>query len=245
MSHRAPQPALIVDDNLEICQLIESMLYSTGMEGLIPRDSAQAAELLRNQKFDAVFLDVNMPAPDGIELTRLMRASGCNQKTTVIMITGTDDPYVVRRGFQAGANFLLFKPVNNERLLNLSRIAQSAAQRERRRFQRAAVRRNVQVGLDGDILEGVTVDVSFDGLLVRAARTFAQGSRVSVRLFLSSGTQPIAASGTVVRLVGPHMGIHLDKIGNDGTKRLQDFLLPFVLGSARHVENSRDPNPLR
>jgi AmiR/NasT family two-component response regulator len=57
----------------------------------------------------------------------LMRASGCNQKTTVIMITGTDDPYVVRRGIQAEANFLLFKPVNNERLLNLSRIAQSAA----------------------------------------------------------------------------------------------------------------------
>jgi DNA-binding response OmpR family regulator len=163
-----------------------------------------------------------------------MRASGCNQKTTVIMITGTEDPYVVRRGFQAGANFLLFKPVNNERLLNLSRVAQSAAQRERRRFQRAAVSRNVQVTLDGEILEAETVDVSLDGLLVRAARTFAQGSQVSVRLFLSSDTQPITANGTVVRLVGPLMGIHLDHVGNDGIKRLQDFLLPFVLGGNRH-----------
>ena len=153
MLHRAPQPALIVDDNLEICHLIESILYSTGMEALVPKDSAQAAELLRNQKFDAVFLDVNMPAPDGIELTRLMRASGCNQKTTVIMMTGTDDPYVLRRGFQAGANFLLFKPMNNERLLNLSRVAQSAAQRERRRFQRVAVNLNVQVTLGGDTLD--------------------------------------------------------------------------------------------
>jgi CheY-like chemotaxis protein len=152
VSQRAPQPALIVDDNPDICNLIQTILQSAGMEALIPKDSAQAAELVRNRKFDAVFLDVNMPDPDGIELTRLMRASGCNQKTTVIMITGTDHPYVVRRGFQAGANFLLFKPVNNERLLNLSRIAQSAAQRERRRFQRVAVSRNVQVGLDGDNL---------------------------------------------------------------------------------------------
>jgi hypothetical protein len=151
------------------------------------------------------------------------------------MITGTEDPYVVRRGFQAGANFLLFKPVNNERLLNLSRVAQSAAQRERRRFQRVAVSRNVQVGLDGDILEGETIDVSFDGLLVRAARTFAQGSRVSVRLVLSSDTQPITANGTVVRLVGPLMGIHLDNIGKDSTKRLQDFILPFVLGGTRQA----------
>ncbi len=232
MSHRAPQPALIVDDNLEICQLIETILYSTGMEALIPKDTAQAAELLRNRKFDAVFLDVNMPAPDGIELTRLMRASGCNQKTTVIMMTGTDDPYVLRRGFQAGANFLLFKPVNNDRLLNLSRVAQNAAQRERRRFQRVPVSRNVQVALGGDTVEGETIDVSFDGLLVRAARTFEQGSRVSVCLFLSPGTQPITATGTVVRLVGPLMGIHLEKFGNDGTKRLQNFLLPFVVGGA-------------
>jgi CheY-like chemotaxis protein len=232
VSHRAPQPALIVDDNPEICQLIESILYSTGMEALVSKDSAQAAELLHNQKFDAIFMDVNMPDPDGIELTRLMRASGCNQKTTVIMMTGTDDPYVLRRGFQAGANFLLFKPVNNERLLNLSRLAQSTAQRERRRFQRVPVSRNVQVALGGDTLEGETIDVSFDGLLVRAARTFEQGSRVSVRLCLSSGTQPITANGIVVRLVGPLMGIHLEKIGNDGTKRLQDFLLPFVVGGA-------------
>ena len=232
MSHRAPQPALIVDDNPEICQLIESILYSTGMEALVSKDSAQAAELLHNQKFDAIFMDVNMPDPDGIELTRLMRASGCNQKTTVIMMTGTDDPYVLRRGFQAGANFLLFKPVNNERLLNLSRLAQSTAQRERRRFQRVAVNLNVQVTLGGDTLDSETVDVSFDGLLVRAARTFPQGSLVSVRLFLSSGSQPITATGTVVRLVGPLMGIHLEKIGNDGTKRLQDFLLPFVVGGA-------------
>ena len=40
------------------------------------------------------------------------------------------------------------------------------------------------------------------------------------------------ANGTVVYLVGPLMGIHLEKIGNDGTKRLQDFLLPFVVGGA-------------
>ena len=235
MSQRAPQPALVVDDNLEICQLIETILQSAGMEALIPKDSAQAAELLRSQKFDAVFLDVNMPAPDGIELTRLMRASGCNQKTTVIMITGTEDRDVVRGGFQAGANFLLFKPVNHHRLLNLSRVAQSVAQRERRRFQRVAVSRKVQVASGGDTLEGETIDVSLDGLLIRAARTFELGSRVSVRLFLSSGTQPITANGTVVRLVGPLMGIHLEKIESDGSKRLQDFLLPFVLGGTRHA----------
>lgn len=226
---RSPQHALIVDDDLAMCELVQTILHSAGIEALISTDSTNAAELLRNQTFDTVFLDVNMPSPDGYELTRLMRASGSNQKTTVIMVTGEEDPSVLGRGFQAGANFFLFKPINKQRLLNLSLATHSASQREKRRYQRVVVRRKVQVLLDRDILECETVDISLNGLLVRAARTFVVGSRVSVRVFLSSETQPITANGTVVRLIGTHMGIHLENIEKDGSERLQNFLLPLIL----------------
>lgn len=224
-----PQRALVVDDNLETCKLIQIILHSADIEALISTDSAQAFELLRSQKFDAAFFDVNMPSPDGIELTRLTRASGYNQKTPIIMVTGEEDPSVLRRGFQAGANFFLFKPINKKRLLNLSRVTHSAVQIEKRHYQRVVVCRNVQVLLGRDTIEGETVDISLNGLLVQAARTLAVGSRVSVRLFLSSGTPPITAEGTVVRLAGLDMGIHLDNISKDASKRLQDFLLPLIL----------------
>ena len=56
-----PQHALVVDDDLETCKLIQAILHSADMEALISTASAEAVELLRNQKFDAVFLDVNMP----------------------------------------------------------------------------------------------------------------------------------------------------------------------------------------
>lgn len=225
-----PQHALVVDDDLDTCKLIQAILRSADIEALISVDSVYAVELLRNQKFDAVFLDVNMPHPDGIELTRLMRASGHNQKTPVIIVTGEEDPSVLGRGFQAGANFFLFKPINKESLLNLARATHSAVQREKRHYQRVVVSCKVQVLLDRDVLEGQTIDASLNGLLVRAPRTFAVGSHVSIRLFLSPGTRPIAADGTIVRLAGPHMGIHLENMGNDASKRLQDFLLPLMLG---------------
>jgi len=226
-----PQRALVVDDDLATCELIQTILHSADMEALISTDSARAVKLLDDQKFDAVFLDVNMPSPDGIELTRLMRASGHNQKTPVIIVTGEEDPSVLGRGFQAGANFFLFKPINKDRLLNLSRATHSAVQREKRHYQRVVVRRNVQVLLDRDVLEGETIDVSLHGLLIRAARTFAVGSRVGIRLFLSSSTQPIAAHGTVVRVAGQDMGIHLETIAKDASKQLQDFLLPLILAA--------------
>ncbi len=183
-----PQHALVVDDDLEMCKLIQAILHSADTEALISTDSAHAVELLHNQKFDAVFLDVNMPPPDGIELTRLIRASGPNQKTPVIIVTGEEDPSVVSRGFQAGATFFLFKPINRERLLNLSRATHGAVEREKRHYQRVVVSRNVQILFDQDTLEGQTIDVSLNGLLVRAPRTLAVGSPVSIRLFLSSGS---------------------------------------------------------
>jgi CheY-like chemotaxis protein len=235
-----PQHALVVDDDLEMCKVIQAILHSTDTEALISTDSAHAVELLHNQKFDSVFLDVNMPPPDGIELTRLIRASGPNQKTPVIIVSGEEDPSVVSRGFQAGATFFLFKPINRERLLNLSRTAHGAVERERRHYQRVVVSRNVHILFDDDILEGQTIDVSLNGLLVRAARTLAIGSPVSVRLFLTSGSQPITANGTVVRVAGSDMGIHLEYIGQDTSKRLQDFLLPLILAVAHTQVDSED-----
>lgn len=235
-----PQHALVVDDDLDTCKLIEAILRSADIEALISVDSVQAVELLGNQKFDAVFLDVNMPHPDGIELTRLLRASGHNRKTPVIIVTGDEDPAVLSRGFQAGANFFLFKPINKERLLNLARATHSAVQREKRHYQRVVVHCKVQVLLDPDVVEGETTDASLNGLLVRAARTFAVGSHVSIRLFLAPGTRPIVADGTVVRLPGPDMGLHLDNIHKDGSKRLQDFLLPFMLGITSTAANLDD-----
>jgi hypothetical protein len=102
------------------------------------------------------------------------------------------------------------------------------------------VNRKVQVLFNQETLEGQTIDVSLNGLLVQAARTLAIGSRVSVRLFLSSGAQPLTADGTVARVAGPQMGIHLERVGQDACKRLQDFLLPLILPVAHTPVDSDD-----
>jgi CheY-like chemotaxis protein len=231
-----PPRALVVDDDLPTCRLIQAILHSADMETMIVTDSAQAADLLRQQKFDAVFLDVNMPAPDGMELMRQIRAAGPNQKTPVIMITGEEDRSVLARGFQAGVTFFLFKPINKERLLNLSRVAQGTIEHEKRRFQRVVVHRKAQVTLNEDRLEAETIDVSLNGVLVQASRTFPVGSRVQVRLDLLPGKQPITADGIVARVIGlARMGVHFDRIGTAESQRLQDFLLPLMLVSDNRV----------
>jgi CheY-like chemotaxis protein len=224
-----PKRALIVDDDLPTCELIKTILNSAGMEAMTLSDSAHAAELLQKQQFDAIFLDVNMPAPDGMELARQIRRGGNNQKTPIVMITGEEEPAVLTRGFQAGVNYFLFKPINKERLLNLVRVTQGTIDRERRHFQRVAIRRKIQVRLGQKSLPGETIDMSLNGVLVQASQTFPAGSMVQVSLELSPGKPPIVVDGTIARVVGAtRMGIRLDRIGDAENQRLQEFLFPLI-----------------
>src|SRR5258707_3538102 len=69
---------LVVDDDPLTCELIREILCSAGMEAASLTDSTEAASRLRTEKFHAIFLDVRMPPPDGIELARQIRASRVN-----------------------------------------------------------------------------------------------------------------------------------------------------------------------
>jgi CheY-like chemotaxis protein len=200
-------------------------------------DSREAIEIARKQPFDAIFVDVNMPPPDGMEVTRQIRSSGTNQKTPVIMITGHDDPSMVARGFQAGISFFLYKPIVKDRLLNLVRVTNSVNRVEKRRFHRVQAGQRAKVTFNLESIEGKTIDLSLNGMLVRTPKIFAPESHVRIQVDLSEGMDPLALAGLVVRVpTADSMGIHFENVGIAESKRLQDFLLPLMIKSEPRVE---------
>jgi DNA-binding response OmpR family regulator len=225
-----PGRVLVVDDDPLACELIHDVLESAGIEAHTVTDSTRVAAHLREEKFEAVFLDVGMPPPDGIELARQMRAGGLNQKTPIVIITGETDRAVLTRAFQVGANFFLFKPVQRQRLLRLIRVTEDSIMRERKRFTR--IRRHCKVTMESgeQHLHGTTLDLSLNGLLVQAGEVFTVGSRVQFRLELKSGTPSLGASARVMRLVGDDcMGLQFENVGAADSTRLEEFLLPLIL----------------
>jgi PleD family two-component response regulator len=92
----------IVEDSLALCEMIREVLIVEGFDARGITDSTQAAASLMEQKFDAVFLDVHMPPPDGIELARKIRSPGPNQNTPIVIITGEKDSGQMARAFQTG-----------------------------------------------------------------------------------------------------------------------------------------------
>lgn len=229
-----PSKVLVVDDDPVVCELIQEVLTSAELEAHSMTDSAQAAARLREEKFDAVFFDLRMPPPDGIELARQMRTSGINQATPIVMITGDEDRNAMTRAFQAGATFFLSKPVDRPRLLRLIRATEGFMQREKRRFQRVKVSCKVSLESGQEKVIGSTLDLSLNGMLVHARRAFPIGSSVQACLELTPKTPQVRMAARVVRLVGDDcMGLQLADADVAGSKRLQEFLLPLILGKER------------
>jgi CheY-like chemotaxis protein len=231
MDKKSKNRALIVDDEAETCELVCNVLNSRGMDSLILTRSAAAAGHLWAEKFSVILLDLRMSSPDGIELTRRVRVSGINQKTPIVILSDDEDPAALSESFEAGANFFLYKPIDQERLTKLILVTQGIVEHERRRFRRVPLRSKVRLTSADVDLECETIDVSLNGLLVRADSLLQPGTRTQMSLYLTPGVRPVVGSGSIMRIIGKNqMGVQLDRLATSESTRLEQFLLPI----ARH-----------
>ena len=221
--------ALVVDDEQATCDLIQKVLYAAGVEALTLTRSMQATTFLDEGKFDMVFFDLHMGSPDGIELSREMRRAGSNRTTPIILLSDDQRPSAMSQGFAAGASFFLYKPIDKERLLKLIRATQGRMDHERRQTRRVPFQSKVRLKFGFEEILCETVDVSLDGILVKAPRTIPAGSPVQVSMDLTQRMKPLVGAGSVVRVLnGDRMGIHLDRLPVGESERLQEFLLPMI-----------------
>jgi CheY-like chemotaxis protein len=231
-SFRLKLRILIVDDEEGVGDAIRAALQAADVDCVLETNATQAAESLCREKYDAIVLDAQMPPPGGLELARRVRSGGLNSRTPIIFVGGQETPDEMTRAFQSGANFFLFKPFDRAQLIQVLRAARGPIEQERRRFLRVAVRRHVVLLRGEERGEGETLDLSLEGMLVETAAAWATGSKIRVLLELTEGDEPLPASGKIARLAGPNkMGIQLDRLPEEESARLQDFLLPLILKS--------------
>jgi CheY-like chemotaxis protein len=228
-----PARVLVVDDDPLAGELICEILISAGMDASFLTSSTEAAERLKREKYHAVFLDMRMPAPDGAQLARQVRASRVNSSTVIVMITGEEDRAVMGRAFEAGVEFFLFKPVDRNKLLRLIRVTEGPIERERRRFMRVRLRCRVSLVSGNDRLDGTTLDLSLGGALIQSLRTLPSGTLATLSLELEAGAEPLRSAVRVARTVGTDcMGVQYENLAAHESKRLQEFLLPLVLAAS-------------
>lgn len=100
---------LLVDDDVELCELLAEYLSSEGFAVSLAHDGVTGATRAAREPWDVVILDVMMPGMNGFDALRKIKATS---SVPVMMLTarGEDTDTVV--GLELGADDYVAKPVN-------------------------------------------------------------------------------------------------------------------------------------
>lgn len=104
---------LIVEDDENIAKLIESTLMIGGYKSHICHNGAQAADIIKNNKFDLILLDIMLPDMDGFEVIKHIDTA----KTPVIFLTAMQNVADKVKGLRLGAEDYIVKPFEAMELL--------------------------------------------------------------------------------------------------------------------------------
>jgi DNA-binding response OmpR family regulator len=108
---------LIVDDNPHVLKLLSISLEKAGYQVSTAENGDQGLQVLNKIKPDLVISDVMMPETDGIEFCWMVREGSEIPMVPFIFLTSLNDQDMEIRGFRAGADEYLIKPVDRKILL--------------------------------------------------------------------------------------------------------------------------------
>jgi two-component system cell cycle response regulator len=108
---------LVVDDNEVNVELLVVMLASERYVVSTALDGFEALAKIAAEKPDIVLLDVMMPELDGFGVCSCIKADPATAHIPVIMVTALSDVDDLVRGFEAGADDFVTKPVNGLALM--------------------------------------------------------------------------------------------------------------------------------
>jgi CheY-like chemotaxis protein len=220
---------LVVEDDVASSELLRQELNAVDIEAAQIANGLQAISLLKTEKFDAVFLELDLAVSDGIALARQMRSAGINRRTPLVAISGGKTNGSMAAAFGAGANFVLFKPVNRTQLASLAHIIKGPVEQERRRFRRVKVRRKVTILSGSDVSNGTTLDLSLNGMMVQCDQTFPVGTILSLAIELMPGSSPVSAKARVARLAAAgFMALEIEDGSATEREKIMAFLLPMI-----------------
>ena len=106
-----------IDDSLQVCQTLDSIITSNKMRFIKIQDAIQALPVLIEKKPDLILLDLIMPVVNGYEVCSQIRRVGAFSKTPIIILTSSEGLFDRFRAKVAGSTDFMTKPIIAEKLL--------------------------------------------------------------------------------------------------------------------------------
>lgn len=109
---------LVVDDEVDLVELLESRLQESDYDVIKAYDGQEGLQKVESEKPDLMLLDLALPKIDGYELCRLLKKDERYSRLPIILFSARAREEDVRRGKVAGADDYITKPFQAEVLLD-------------------------------------------------------------------------------------------------------------------------------
>lgn len=105
---------LVVDDDLNICELLKLYLENDGYVVFTANDGQEAVEMFQNKTPDLVLLDIMLPKKDGWQVCREIRKTS---SAPIIMLTAKGETFDKVLGLELGADDYVVKPFDAKEVM--------------------------------------------------------------------------------------------------------------------------------
>jgi CheY-like chemotaxis protein len=218
-----PLKLLVVEDDPPSLELMTEVFTSLRAEVCPVSESERAVAMVNQEKFDGIFLDLEMPKLNGFDLARMVRKSSWNKSTPIIIVTGRDDRQTMQEAFAVGATFFLQKPVDRQKLNILFRTVTGGMLENRRKSTRVPLQTEVTCTVGSRTIRGTSWNLSQGGMQIEASDLHVKDTvRLSFRLPVS-GTS-IDVIGTVAWAGESRQGIQFTTLSPPTQQSIRKYI---------------------
>ena len=216
---------LVVDDDAANLELMAEVFASLKAQVHPIADSEMAATLINQEKFDGIFLDLEMPKMHGLTLAQKVRESLWNKTTPIVIVTGRDERDTMRQAFATGATFYLQKPIDRQKLSGLFRTVRGTLAEKRRRSLRVPMQTEVVCCTGTRNVRGKTWNLSEGGMQIEGCNLDAAEESFRVSFRLPGTTIAIDVFGNVMWTRGDRQGIRFTKMTTQNKEEIKKFII--------------------
>jgi two-component system response regulator HydG len=108
---------LVVDDNKDFADVFCDVLKANDYNAECCYNGEKAVKMVREGKFDIMFLDIRMPDMNGVQVLKEIKK--IQPDSTVIMMTGYSVDEMVEKAVEEKASDIIYKPFEIEKVLGL------------------------------------------------------------------------------------------------------------------------------
>jgi c-di-GMP-binding flagellar brake protein YcgR len=216
--------ALLWCAEAQTVQVLRAILHDLNIAVEICKDRELAETRLSEQRFDAVIVDFDGQVDIATAVLRKARRTSLNHNTLAITIV-SGSAYV-REIFALGSNFVLYKPVSEERAKTSLKAARSLMGRERRRAVRLPVNSRATIAYSStENAQATLVDLSEEGTAIQSENRLPPSCKVYFKFNLPNQHSSVRLSAEVVwQDSAGRVGMRFVDVPQGSRRLLRDWL---------------------